>query len=115
MEIVGSQEFALAGRQPAFACLGLTLGTVSISARVVRDGAIAATQASIAVAEQNLDGAQVGACLQQVGRPTVAQSVRGDMLADAGPMRGFATCDPDGFIRNRLIESLATSPCGEQV
>jgi hypothetical protein len=52
MEIAGSQEFALAGRQPAFAGLGLTLGAVSISARVVGDGAIAATQASVAMAAQ---------------------------------------------------------------
>jgi hypothetical protein len=50
MEIAGSQEFALARLQPAFAGLGLTLGAVSISARVVGDGAMAATQASIAMA-----------------------------------------------------------------
>ena len=30
----------------------------------------------IPVPEQDLDGAQIGACLQQMGRPTVAQRVR---------------------------------------
>ena len=35
MEIAGSQEFELACRQPALAGLGLTLGAVPISARVV--------------------------------------------------------------------------------
>ena len=49
MEIAGSQEFALAGLQPAVAGLGLTLGAVSISARVVRDSLITAAQASIAM------------------------------------------------------------------
>ena len=59
----------------------------------------------IAVPEQNLDGAQVGARLQQVGRPTVAQRVRGDAFADAGSTCGLAACDPDGLVRNRLIQS----------
>src|ERR1043166_1595373 len=49
----------------------------------------------IAMAEQNLNGAQIGAGLQQVRRPTVAQRVRGDAFADAGAMRGVATGDPD--------------------
>ena len=61
----------------------------------------------IAMPEQNLDGAQVGARLQQVGRPTVAQGMRGNAFADAGPTRGFAACDPDGLIGNWLIERLA--------
>ena len=43
LEIGGSQEFALAGLQPALAGLRLTLGAVPISARVVRDGLVAAT------------------------------------------------------------------------
>ena len=58
----------------------------------------------VAMPEQNLDGAQVGARLQQVSRPTVAQRMRGDAFADAGPARGFATRDPDGLVGNRLIE-----------
>ena len=69
----------------------------------------------VAVPEQNLDGAQVGARLQQVGGPTVAHRMRGDAFADAGPVRGFATRDPDGLVGNRLIERPATSACGEHV
>src|ERR1017187_1219960 len=69
----------------------------------------------VAVPEQNLDGAQVGARLQQVSRPTVAQRVRGDALADAGALRGIATCNPDGFVRNGLIESGLTGAGGEQI
>src|SRR5260370_42063140 len=49
MEIAGSQEFALAGRQPALAGLRLTLGAVPISARVVGDGLTSATLASVAM------------------------------------------------------------------
>src|SRR5438876_1252966 len=70
---------------------------------------------SRSVPEQDLDGAQIGACLQQMGRPTVAQRVRGDAFADAGPTRGIATCNPDGFVGNRLIECPAASACGEHV
>src|ERR1700693_3266367 len=69
----------------------------------------------IAVPEQNLDGAQIGARLQQVGRPTVAQRVRGDAFTDTGAARGLAACDPDGLVRNRLIESPLEVACGEQV
>jgi hypothetical protein len=52
MEVAGGQEFSLAGRQPTLARLRLTLGTVPISARVVRDGLMTAAQASIPVATQ---------------------------------------------------------------
>src|ERR1700681_3890495 len=69
----------------------------------------------IAVPEQNLDGAQIGARLQQVGRPTVAQRMRSDAFADAGTERGLATRDPDGFVGNRVLEGPATRACGEQV
>src|SRR2546427_10776873 len=60
----------------------------------------------VAMPEQNLDGAQVGAGLQQVSRPTVAQRMRGDAFADASPTRGIATCNPHGFVGNRLIEAV---------
>ena len=42
MEIAGVEEFAFTCRQPALACLGLTLRTVPVSARVVGDGLIPA-------------------------------------------------------------------------
>ena len=52
MEVAGGQEFSLAGRQPTLARLGLTLGTVPIPARVVRDGLMSTAQAGIPVATQ---------------------------------------------------------------
>ena len=69
----------------------------------------------IAMTEQNLNGAQVGARLQQVSRPTVAQRVRRNALVDTSPTRSLATCDPDGLVGNRLIESAAKRACGKQV
>ena len=59
----------------------------------------------IAVPEQNLDGAQVGARFQQVGRPTVAQRVRGDAFADTSTTCGLAAGDPDGLVRDGLFRS----------
>src|SRR6266404_9966901 len=50
MEGAGGQEFSLMGRQPTLARLGLALGTVPISARVVRDGLMSTAQAGIPVA-----------------------------------------------------------------
>jgi hypothetical protein len=52
MEVTGGQEFAFAGRQPALACLRLTLGAVPISARVVRDSLMTAARAGIAMTAQ---------------------------------------------------------------
>ena len=69
----------------------------------------------IAVPEQHLDGAQVGARFQQVSRPTVAQRVRGDAFTDAGAARRITACNPDSLVRNRLIESVLTGACREQV
>src|SRR2546426_1218422 len=68
----------------------------------------------VAMPEQNLDGAQVGAGLQQVSRPTVAQRMRGDAFADASPTRGIATCNPHGFVGNRLIEAVLAGGGGGQ-
>src|SRR2546426_11396529 len=69
----------------------------------------------VAMPEQNLDGAQVGAGLQQVSRPTVAQRMRGDAFADASPTRGIATCNPHGFVGNRLIEAVLAGGGGGKV
>jgi len=57
MEIAGGQEFSLAGRQPTLARLGLALGTMPISARVVRDDLMSAAQACIPVATQRCGAA----------------------------------------------------------
>ena len=45
----------------------------------------------------------------------MTQRVRRNALADASSTRGLATCDPDGLVRNRLIESAAKGACGKQV
>ncbi len=61
--VAGRQEFLSARLQPSVAGLGLTLGTVPISAGVVRDGAIPAAGTLIAVPAERgraatLDGRQ---------------------------------------------------------
>ncbi len=63
VHVGGGQEFLLARLEPAVAGLGLTLGTVPISARVVGDGAIPAAGTLIAVPAERggaatLDGRQ---------------------------------------------------------
>ena len=44
--------------------------------------------AEAAMAEQDLDGPQVGAVLQQVGGEAVAQGVDGDVLVQPGGLAG---------------------------
>src|SRR6266581_3666466 len=80
MEIAGSQKFALAGRQPAFAGLRLTLGAVPISTRVVRDGLISATLASVAMPAEGsgaaaLNGSESFELLKVKARPIPIQEV----------------------------------------
>ncbi len=63
MNVTNGEEFLTPLGQPAVAGPSLALGAVPVSARVIRDGAIAAANASIAVAAQRggaatLDGAQ---------------------------------------------------------
>src|SRR5437870_13523271 len=69
----------------------------------------------IPVPEQNLDSAQIGAGLQQMGRPTVAERMRGDSFADASPTRGLATCNPDRLVRNGLFRSAPGIAAWKQV
>src|SRR6516225_5554733 len=69
----------------------------------------------IVVPQQDLDRAQVGACFQQVGGPTVTQRMRSNAFVDAGPTCSFATCDPDGLIGDRLFALYATHACRKQV
>jgi hypothetical protein len=52
VEIAGVEEFAFPSRQPALASLCLTLGAVPVATRVVGDGLITATRASIAMPAQ---------------------------------------------------------------
>ena len=59
------------------------------------------------VAEQQLDGAQVGAGLQQMCRVRVAEDVRGHVLVKLRAGRGTLTGIPDDFRRDRFA---AASP-----
>jgi hypothetical protein len=38
-----------------------------------------------------------------------------DTFSDASPACGIAACNPNGFVRNGLIDFPATSECGEHV
>ena len=49
VEVVGGQEFALPGRQPAFTSLGLALRAVPVATRIVGDRLISALGTSIEV------------------------------------------------------------------
>jgi hypothetical protein len=57
----------------------------------------------ILMTEQKLDGAQVRAVFQQVCRPTVANQVRGDSLAEAGPVGSFGAGTPHDLVCDRLF------------
>lgn len=50
----------------------------------VRDVCVDLGGADVAVAEEGLDGADVGAVHEKVGSEAVAESVGGDVLGDAG-------------------------------
>src|ERR1700735_3273564 len=52
MEIAHRQEFLLPGTQPFLPCVGLAFRTVAVSAGVVRDGLMPATNALIAMATE---------------------------------------------------------------
>jgi hypothetical protein len=58
----------------------------------------------IFVPEQHLDGAQVGACLEQMRGPAVTQRVRSDALADAGATRCFDYDVPYRLVGDRLLD-----------
>ncbi len=67
----------------------------------------------IAMAEQKLDGAQIGSPFQQMRGPAMAQRMRCDPLANAGTPRRFVARDPDGLVGNGLLDVVAGSR-GEQ-
>jgi hypothetical protein len=57
----------------------------------------------IAVAEQNLNGAQIRSGFEQMGGPTVAQRVGRNALANGRALRGFAARYPHGLVRDGLL------------
>ena len=58
------------------------------------------------MAEQELNGADVGARFQQVGREAVSQGVRVNLLFDAGALSSLAAGIPDDFRSDRIISSV---------
>src|SRR5258708_8811784 len=73
---------------------------------------IACSGLQISVAEQHLDGAQVGAGFEQVRCPTVAQSMRGDVFGDASLPRCIAAYVPDRLIGERHVRTSALAAPG---
>jgi hypothetical protein len=52
--------------------------------------------------EQQLDGAQIGAGLQQMNGERVTQRMRRDRFGDAGSLKGLTAGEFDGESRDRL-------------
>ena len=67
--------------------------------------------AQVGVAEQQLDGAQVGAGFEQMCGEAVAKGVRMERLVDAGAFGGFPTGVPDDLVADGVIGGV---PCGRQ-
>ena len=61
--------------------------------------------------EQNLDGAEIRAGFIEMGRKTVAKSVGMNVFLEAGALRGFLTCVPNGF---RIDRPILTTVAGKQ-
>jgi hypothetical protein len=53
--------------------------------------------------EQQLNGAQIGAGLQQMNGERVAQGMRGDRFAETGLLKRLPACDLDGARCDRLL------------
>ena len=93
MEVAGGQEFPFAGRQPALACLGLTLGAVPVSARVVGDGLMTAARAGIEMTAQRcgaaaLNGAKRFELLKVKARSIAIEKAIALRAKDVGHLEG---------------------------
>ena len=69
--------------------------------------------AQVGVAEEQLDRAQVGAGLQQMGGEAMAQRMRMQRLVDAGALGGFTTGVPDDLVADGVIGGVPAA-AGEQ-
>ena len=69
----------------------------------------------ITVTQQNLDGAQISASLEQVGRPTVAQRMWSDPFAQPCLTSRLPAGDPDGLVRDGLFGPAPGIAAGKQV
>ena len=66
----------------------------------------------VAMAEQKLNGAQIGAGLEQMRGKAVPQRVRVDVFADAGAFGGFAAGMPHDLGRDGLVGGVPALPPG---
>jgi hypothetical protein len=60
----------------------------------------------IAVAQQNLNGAQIGAGFEQMSGEAMTQGVGVDLFLDAGSLGGLLAGLPDGFGVDGLIAGM---------
>ncbi len=56
-----------------------------------------------AMPQQDLDGAQIGARLEQMGRKAVAQRMRRDLLGDSSATDGIVKNPEDVVVTDRLV------------
>src|SRR5919199_4314186 len=61
--------------------------------------------ADVGMTEQHLNGAQVHAGFEQMGRKTVPERVRMNFGRKPGPFRRMAAGKPNNLVRDRLIGS----------
>src|SRR3569833_2086084 len=69
----------------------------------------------IHMTEQDLDGAQICSCLEQVRGPALAQSVRRYVLLDPRIARSFFTGVPDCPVRHGSVRAAVAFTAGEEV
>lgn len=92
-EIRGGCGHALQGIQRAGRGADFAGGDTQISSRGVED----------AMAEQQLDGAQIGAGLQQMNGERMPQRMRSDRFAATRLLKHLPPCDLDGTRRDMLL------------
>jgi len=87
-------------------CAEVLLGQVQIDCRLLK----------VAMTEQHLDGAQVSAGFQKMGRKTMSQSMRMNVpvLESGAASRGPAHI-PDRLVGDRLLHSTMAAAAREQV
>lgn len=61
---------------------------------------------NIGMPEQDLNGSQIGASIEQVCSTSVAKKMWVNQIFDSGPLAGFAAQAPNRIIAERLIVTL---------
>src|SRR5215469_4700011 len=85
--------------------LQVSMGQVQVDQSVFQAG----------VSEPDLDGAQVGSRVQQMGGTTVPETVWRQVFADAGLLGGLATSQPDDVGGDGDVGAFAGDGAGKQV